>query len=57
MQLKKGTGTSGFKAKYDAKRDATTTTTTTVAGSHHDGSCGETVTRSEVRRALLKVPA
>lgn len=60
MQLKKGTGTSGCKAKYDAKHDAehdATTTTTTAAGSHHDGSCGETVTRSEVRRALLKVPA
>lgn len=56
IAIKKRTGTSGFKAKYDAKHDATTTTTT-AADSHHDGSCGETVTRSEVRRALLKVPA
>lgn len=30
MQLKKETGTSGFKGKYDAKPDATTTTTTTA---------------------------
>ena len=45
---KKGTGTRGCKAKYDAKHDAehyATTTTTAAAGSHHDGSCGETVTR------------
>ena len=31
-------------AKHDAEHDATTTTTA-AAGSHHDGSCGETVTR------------
>ena len=45
---KKGTGTRGCKAKYDAKHDAehdATTTTTAAAGSHHDDSCGETVTR------------
>ena len=54
--LKKGTGTRGCKAKYNAKHDATTTTTA-AAGSHHDGSCGDTVTRKEVSGALLKLPA
>ena len=49
--LKKGTGIRGCKAKYNAKHDATTTTTA-AAGSHHDRSCGETVTRKEVSGAL-----
>ena len=53
--LKKGTGTRGSKAKYNAKHDAehdATTTTTAAASIHHDGSCGETVTRKEVSGAL-----
>ena len=53
--LKKGTGTRGCKAKYNAKHDAehdATTTTTAAASIHHDGSCGETVTRKEVSGAL-----
>ena len=50
-----GTGIRGCKAKYNAKQDAdhdATTTTTAAAGSYHDGSCGETVTRKEVSGAL-----
>ena len=52
--LKKGTGIRGCKAKNNAKHDAEhdATTTTAAAGSHHDGSCGETVTRKEVSGAL-----
>ena len=54
--LKKGTGIRGCKAKYnakhDAEHDATTTTTAAAAGSHDDGSCGETVTEKEVSEAL-----
>ena len=51
--LKKGTGIRGYKAKYNAKHDAEhDATTTTTAGSYHDGSCGETVTRKEVSGAL-----
>ena len=57
--LKKGTGTRGCKAKYNAKYNAkhdaehdATTTTTAAASIHHDGSCGETVTRKEVSGAL-----
>ena len=53
--LKKGTGIRGCKAKYNAKHDAehdATTTTTAAAGSHDDGSCGETVTEKEVSEAL-----
>ena len=51
--LKKETGIRGCKAKYNAKHDAAhDATTTTTAGSYHDGSCGETVTRKEVSGAL-----
>ena len=53
--LKKGTGTRGCKAKYNAKHDATTTTTA-AASIHHDGSCGDCYKKRSIRSSL-KLPA